>query len=83
MTDSAIVRFLLARNSDVKLATRLLRETLPWWSKRNPGYVMTDPEDERAKIIEFEARTGKVCWGIEVILFDTEVLYSYHIECIC
>ena len=60
ITDRTIVRFLIARNMDVKVTSRLLQETMPWWSKRNPSYIITDPEDARAKQLAHENLTGKV-----------------------
>ncbi len=43
-----------------QMASKVLLETLPWWSKREPGYIIGDENDARAQQIKHEGLTGKV-----------------------
>ena len=59
VTNAMIVRCLIARGMSVKLAAKLVIQALTWWPKRNPNYILTDPNDARAKQIAIECTTGK------------------------
>jgi len=57
--DCDLGRFLLARNCDVEAATKMIKQTLKWRSKRMPYWLVTDSQSEVARSFENHARAGK------------------------
>ena len=78
-TEHTLRRFLIARNWNVEIAAQLLEGCLMWRTKRQPYWVLSEPESAISKEFEHESVTGKIQvpgtdrWGRAVLIFDNSV----------